>query len=349
MPTQGFKASLVALWATIWFLVVSGGTTASVQAQHGCCGPSDHSGQHSRSDGGEAHREHQVVTTGQPSIFQRPPHGGQVISQDPYFFEVVFQPQATHVYLYGGLQEPISVELVRGEVVMQVSYAPQVFRYPLTYVTPSASSPGQNHLVATVDVSQVPDGQMTVTFKLDNLPKRQLRQATFSETFALTKPAPQVVVAPLMEADRAGVEQQQFCPVTGARLGSMGTPVKIRVNEQPFYVCCLGCVPKVRDNPGVYLGRLKGPEPDPTRGPSRVPQVVVAPLTEADRAGVAQQQFCPVTGARLGSMGTPVKILVNEQPLYVCCLGCVPKVRNNPGAYLGRLQGPEPDRWERKL
>jgi hypothetical protein len=249
-----FPKRLVLAGAATCCLSLCGWANTPVQAQHACCGPSGHGGS-SPPGGGDAHRGHSPVTTGQPSILDQPPHGGQVTAKLPYFFEVVYQPQATHVYLYGALQEPIPAQLVRGEVVMQVSYAPQVFRFPLTGVTPTSSSREQNHLVATVDVSQVPDGQMTVTFNLDNLPHRQQPQATFRQTFALTRAAVPVVVAPLLDADRAGVDRQQVCPVTGARLGSMGAPIKVVVDGQPLYLCCRGCVPRVVENPHAAANR----------------------------------------------------------------------------------------------
>jgi YHS domain-containing protein len=334
MPTNSFKSSPVAAWGAILFFVVFLGTTTAIQAQHGCCSSSSHS-ERSHSDDGDMHRGHQLVTTSQASIFEQPPHGGQVTTKLPYFFEVVYQPQATQVYLYGPLQEPIAAQLVRGEVVMQLSYAPQVFRFPLTYVAPSASAPEQNHLTATVDVSQVPDGQMTITFNLDNLPDRQQRQATFNQNFALTRPAPQVVVAPLTAADRPAIDQQQVCPVTGAQLGSMGAPVKILVNEQPLYVCCLGCVPKIRENPQPYLPRPRDPRVGQT-GNVAHGQFLVSEATAADRAAGEQQQFCPVTKARLGSMGAPIKITVDGQVVFVCCQGCIDKVQQNPGVYLAQ-------------
>ena len=62
--------------------------------------------------------------------------------------------------------------------------------------------------------------------------------------------------------------------------------------------------------------------------------VTVAALSEGDRAGIARQQICPVTGAQLGRMGDPVKVLVGNQPLYLCCQGCLSKVQSDPEVYL---------------
>ena len=51
----------------------------------------------------------------------------------------------------------------------------------------------------------------------------------------------------------------------------------------------------------------------------------------------ADPQFCPVTGAKLGSMGEPVLVQVAGQSVYVCCAGCVEKLKQNPYQYLPSL------------
>jgi hypothetical protein len=39
----------------------------------------------------------------------------------------------------------------------------------------------------------------------------------------------------------------------------------------------------------------------------------------------------------LGSMGEPVKLLVGGKPIFLCCQGCVPKVRSEPNKYLAAV------------
>lgn len=49
----------------------------------------------------------------------------------------------------------------------------------------------------------------------------------------------------------------------------------------------------------------------------------LAQLSTDDRQLAQAQRFCPVlSDSRLGSMGTPVKVLVKGQPVFVCCSGC---------------------------
>lgn len=46
------------------------------------------------------------------------------------------------------------------------------------------------------------------------------------------------------------------------------------------------------------------------------------------------QGTCPVTGAKLGSMGEPVPVTVRGRVVYVCCAGCVNKLLANPDRYM---------------
>ena len=66
---------------------------------------------------------------------------------------------------------------------------------------------------------------------------------------------------------------------------------------------------------------------------SRIP-VTVASLDQSDRPRIEQQKVCPVSRGRLGSMGPPVKVLVGDQAVYLCCKGCLGKVQEDPEFYL---------------
>jgi YHS domain-containing protein len=50
------------------------------------------------------------------------------------------------------------------------------------------------------------------------------------------------------------------------------------------------------------------------------------------------QVRCPVTGAPLESMGTPVPVTLNGQTVYVCCRACVGKAQRDPDGYLRKVQ-----------
>lgn len=62
--------------------------------------------------------------------------------------------------------------------------------------------------------------------------------------------------------------------------------------------------------------------------------VTAATVGKDDKAAIERQQFCPVSGEKLGGMGDPVKLLVDGHPVYLCCQGCVAKVKHDPETYL---------------
>lgn len=63
-------------------------------------------------------------------------------------------------------------------------------------------------------------------------------------------------LAELSEADRASAEKQHVCPVSGKMLGTMGTPVKVTVNDREVWLCCAGCEGQLREKPEEYLAKL---------------------------------------------------------------------------------------------
>jgi Cu(I)/Ag(I) efflux system membrane fusion protein len=58
---------------------------------------------------------------------------------------------------------------------------------------------------------------------------------------------------------------------------------------------------------------------------------VLSKLPPTDRRVAEAQGYCPVlSNNRLGSMGMPVKIIVEGQPVFLCCGSCETKARANP-------------------
>ncbi len=53
----------------------------------------------------------------------------------------------------------------------------------------------------------------------------------------------------------------------------------------------------------------------------------------ASGGGVINNKLCPVMGEPLGSMGDPVPVTVGGETLFVCCRGCVKKVKADPAKY----------------
>jgi hypothetical protein len=64
-------------------------------------------------------------------------------------------------------------------------------------------------------------------------------------------------------------------------------------------------------------------------------QAAINELPEADRPLAVAQRWCAVEqDNRLGSMGAPVKLMLDGKPVFLCCSGCVKRAKANSKATL---------------
>jgi Cu(I)/Ag(I) efflux system membrane fusion protein len=186
----------------------------------------------------------------------------------------------------------------------------------------------------------------------------------------------QAVMASLSAEDRKLVESQRFCPVlTTSRLGSMGAPIKLQVDGQTVFVCCDACkdaalgkpaetlakvaklkqgksAPAAASPPGGVPDKVNQPETIKPAAPAKTDEVMNAPgkgadakiqaalakLSVEDRKLAESQNLCPVLEtSRLGSMGKPVKIMVDGKPVFLCCEACREDALANPKETLDKI------------
>jgi Cu(I)/Ag(I) efflux system membrane fusion protein len=163
-------------------------------------------------------------------------------------------------------------------------------------------------------------------------------------------------LAKLTPEDRARAEAQKYCPVrTDSLLGSMGIPLKITLDGQAVFLCCAGCKDRAFANPKATLARAKvsnrsvideqpqvtGGKPSATDADGDEAEIhaVLAKLTPDDRLLAESQRFCPVLkDSRLGSMGKPVKLIINGEPVFICCDGCEQRARAKPELTLATVK-----------
>jgi hypothetical protein len=144
-------------------------------------------------------------------------------------------------------------------------------------------------------------------------------------------------LAKLKPEDRKLAQAQGFCPVMAKnRLGVMGPPVKVMVKEKPVFLCCAGCKRRALANPERTLAIV-------AKLQSKVAEEVISAslvkLSPDDRRLAKAQGFCPVmVKNRLGVMGTPVKVMVNNEPVFLCCAGCKRRALSNPSHTLEAVE-----------
>jgi hypothetical protein len=113
-------------------------------------------------------------------------------------------------------------------------------------------------------------------------------------------------------------------------------------------ISCLMCVAVAAAiAAGCGIQKSATPEPILASGESQGVSPVVdevaaerAKLSVADRQLVEAQEWCAVsTDERLGSMGSPLKLDIKGQPVFVCCKGCKRKAEANPDKTLKTVAG----------
>jgi Cu(I)/Ag(I) efflux system membrane fusion protein len=109
-----------------------------------------------------------------------------------------------------------------------------------------------------------------VRYDLDN-PGHKLRPGMFATVTLKTPVAETPMFRDRIARARPGtdavrktthtVEEQKTCPVTNAKLGSMGDLILVEVEGQKVWTCCDSCPPRLKANPSKYLARLgKAPQ-----------------------------------------------------------------------------------------
>ena len=108
----------------------------------------------------------------------------------------------------------------------------------------------------------------------------------------------------------------QVCPVSGEELDS--DAMVLDIDGREYRVCCAGCKKKVLADPNMWTRKLDE-------------QII----REQDKS--YPLDTCPISGSKLGSMGEPVKIVLDNYLIKLCCAGCEKSIRKDPDATLDKL------------
>ena len=172
-------------------------------------------------------------------------------------------------------------------------------------------------------------------------PSKTVRPSTPEDTDAKID----LALGKLSPDDRKLAASQKFCPIlTDSQLGSMGVPIKVMVKDQPVFVCCNGCTKQAAKEADATLKKVAdlraGKKPEGERGRRGEGEIdsastkqtprqekiakALAKLSPADRAAAEKQKFCALLPkSELGSMGSPIKLMRDGQPLFLCCESCL--------------------------
>jgi Cu(I)/Ag(I) efflux system membrane fusion protein len=88
------------------------------------------------------------------------------------------------------------------------------------------------------------------------------------------------------------------------------------------------------DSPGPLAVRPSTQEDEEANA-----RVNLAKLSTPDRRLAEAQKVCPVRGTRLGSMGRPVEVVLDGEPVFLCCTGCEEEAKADPVKTLAAVEG----------
>ena len=115
-------------------------------------------------------------------------------------------------------------------------------------------------------------------------------------------------VQQLSRRDQLKIAAQQICPVMGKQLGSMGTPIKVKIGEEELFLCCKACQARQvsREHWAIIHSNFR-----------------------------KAQGKCPVMNKELPKAAKWT--VVEGQIFYVCCPPCIDKIKADTKTYLAML------------
>ena len=108
------------------------------------------------------------------------------------------------------------------------------------------------------------------------------------------------------------------CPVSGAKLGTMGAPVAYVHEGRQLSFCCKGCLPAFKKNPAAFL--------------TKVDAAIVA-----EQAPLYPLKTCVVSGKSIGGEAKPVEHVYKNRLVRLSDQKCVEVFSKDPAKYLTKL------------
>lgn len=291
-------------------------------------------------------------SNGQPQRTDSPflaPHGGQLTKTLWNYFEVVYAPQETRVYLFDTFRAPTHVRGIHGTVKMRVRSTGSEFTFPLQR---KPGPDGQDYLAARVDLSRVRLGDLSAEFEIGNLPNSVEPTARFTQVYGVLASSPSSIAQTPSDA----VAHFTAAPATsGCHCGGKGC-CNLQTEGRNAVSSSASCCSQHTDrgvntaarsdllaqNPVEEDRHLRPLPPvvdqpvqaDEPAGNRVTAQVTVEPVTPADEEAIRLQRVCPVSNQPLGSHGAPIKLAVDGHDVFVCCQGCIEQLTENPEKFL---------------
>jgi len=196
-----------------------------------------------------------------PAAAPLTPHGGEYVSTETNYYEIVYMPLQTRIFLFDSKLKPLSARDVHAQMIVQLPMEKVPQQVPFQYVPMPPGVPEQDYVAAQFDIRPLEGKETSITLEFSGLSDRHYPTASFTPYYPRFSVRPYVAKVLLTEADREGIVRQQVCPVTGVPLGSRGPVVKLYIAEHPLYVSGEECLAAVKEAPQRFLPQPTMPNP----------------------------------------------------------------------------------------
>jgi hypothetical protein len=135
--------------------------------------------------------------------------------------------------------------------------------------------------------------------------------------------------------DRRLMHEQANCPVDGRDLAPYVGSRKIDLIGKTIFVCNHDCEEQARTDAVRTLAKVEALRKETEK------KIVagLSLLSESDRHLALEQRYCPLVPTnRLGSRAAPVKLMIDGEPVFLCCKGCESEAQVNLKATLARAE-----------
>jgi len=190
------------------------------------------------------------------------PHAGDYVSSERNYYEIVYMPLQTRIYVYNKKFNPVSAREVHAQMTLRLPAEAVDRTAPFQFVPQGDRAAEQDYLAANFDIRALEDREACITIQVSGA--KGAAGETFTPYYDHFKIRPYLAQALLTEADRDAIARQRTCPVTGAVLGSRGPVVKLYVAEFPLYVSGTDCIAAVNQAPQKFVPQAP-PPPNPGR------------------------------------------------------------------------------------
>ena len=245
------KITAIAVAACVGILVTSVAMGQGRGGRPGGGGPGGAGGNKDRS-ASEYYRGTAMPTPATLTI-----HGGQYLRSDTKQFEYIIMPQQVRIYVYDKELHPISARDVQAHLSLQLPGENRTRKVSFQYVAPPGESDEQDHLIASLDASLLPEKDMPATFVFLGVAQKRDATTSFTPLISRADVRPYVMRVQYTKADIPKAARQHVCPVTGTVLDPNAQVVKVLVAECPVYLSREDDVAEVRATPEKYLAKLQ--------------------------------------------------------------------------------------------